>query len=216
MINNIRTLLLNRTGNTGWGSGNPGAEYIPPTYLARTLPRYLITARQALFGMPPVAVPIMVPVSALLTEWWRAFLLEDGYGLMTETAIAAQQNRAAIDNARLCVYYRLWQLMQLLHSTELEEYVLTPDPRVTYLRDEAPYFADAFSAAVPRPTDNLGDVLARLGAAMAPYLMQLFGVNPVEPYKTFQQAYQNHPLAPYKYSALILAIAYRTNELGAN
>jgi len=36
---------------------------------------------------------------------------------------------------RVMLNYRLWQLMLVLHATELEEYVLALDTRVTYLND---------------------------------------------------------------------------------
>lgn len=250
MINHVRTLLLNRNGNTGPGLAFPGAEYVPSAYRARTLPPYLEAAMRALFGFKPDPL---------------------------------YQN------------YRLWQLMQLLHSTELEEYVLAPDPRVTYLRDGRPYFSGVFGTTVEqyegdvtplyvsgtatpgvrcewdvvvdgttlssvlsrpfqntvdellfdgglsqpvqlpgselkvrvhedqharfsvtaaeRPAENLGEVLARLGQLLTPYQMTLFSVRPEEPYRTFQQVYTLHPLGPYKYSALLLALAYRIDEL---
>lgn len=252
MINHLRTLLLNQTGNTGQGPDFPGAEYVPPDYRARPLPPYLVVAQQALFGTNP---------SPLYRNYW------------------------------------LWQIMQLLHSTELEEYVLALDSRVTYLRDGAPFFTGVFGTAVTqsagdtaalyvagadavapggvwtvdvadgiarvvreqppqtdetsltfvrglsqpvplsgsgltvrchedataswrvtsaaRPTQNLGDLLAQLTHAMAPYLLTLFGASPVEPFRTFQQVYQLHPLAPYKYGALLLALAYRIDALSS-
>ena len=48
------------------------------------------------------------------------------------------------DPDRLMLNYRLRQLTALLHSTELEEYVLAKDPRVTYLPLDGAFFDGVF------------------------------------------------------------------------
>ena len=46
-----------------------------------------------------------------------------------------------------------------------------------------------------------------------PVLLQLFGVSPVEPYKTFHNCFLNHPELAYQLGGLLLALVYRTAEL---
>jgi hypothetical protein len=60
---------------------------------------------------------------------------------------------------RLMYNYRLWQLMTILHATELEEYVTGLDPRITYwpLRNVRG-FLDAFAPVVPEAVHLLGDL----------------------------------------------------------
>lgn len=60
---------------------------------------------------------------------------------------------------RLMLNYRLWQLLMLLHSTELSEYVTALDKRVTYWpprRERG--FSDAFIIVPPAPVHLLGNL----------------------------------------------------------
>jgi hypothetical protein len=87
MINHIRTLLLNRGGDHGYGYDYPGEEFVLPTFRAKAVPTFLNGALRMLFGSNP---------------------------------------------DRLFLNYRMRQIMSLLHSTELEEFIYLPDNRVTY------------------------------------------------------------------------------------
>ena len=254
MINHIRTLLLNQSGTVGQGPDFPGEEYVPATYRARKLTPGLTACRRAIFGSDP---------------------------------------------DRLCLNYRLWQLMPLLHSTELVEYTLAPDDRVTYLRDTDPFvafgtqidvrhgdpqslttqgvaqcdegrgtyqhrwlvtvtgtqltaarqvppgsttttaltFANHRSGPVllpgstlsvcvldtgdgawtvtarPRPTTSLAGIITRAKQAAGPHLTELFGSPLKPPFAALSSIYQQHSLAMYQLSALLLAMAYRTELL---
>jgi hypothetical protein len=53
MINHARSLLLNVDGSGSGFSGQPGAEFIPPDYRSQTLPSFLLTIREVLFGPNP-------------------------------------------------------------------------------------------------------------------------------------------------------------------
>lgn len=53
MINHARTLLMNRSGNTGTPPSSPGEEFVPPNFRQRTLPAALLLAHRMLFGASP-------------------------------------------------------------------------------------------------------------------------------------------------------------------
>lgn len=99
MINHVRTLLLNQSGDTGVSPATPGEEYVPPTYRRRRRPRYLEAALSVLFGGSP---------------------------------------------DRLYLNYRMRQLMQVLHATELRTHVLARDPRITYELIDSAFFNQVF------------------------------------------------------------------------
>lgn len=66
------------------------------------------------------------------------------------------------------------------------------------------------------PTPALTTVLPNLEFLGEPLYLELFGVGPKEPYLTFQNLWQNHPLPAYRLSGIVLAFIYRVNErLGA-
>jgi hypothetical protein len=87
MFNHARTLLMNVSGSSGFFSGYPGEELIPPSYNAITLPTYLSSIRMRMFGADP---------------------------------------------DRVMLNYRVAQLLTLIESTELQQYVVALDPRLTY------------------------------------------------------------------------------------
>jgi len=102
VINHIRTLLMNRTRD-GFPRDYPGEEYIEREFVPKKLNLPLRLAYQTLFGGDP---------------------------------------------DRLFLNYRMQQLMTLLHSTELEEFVLAKDSRVTYLPFDEEMFDQTFKIEV--------------------------------------------------------------------
>lgn len=64
-----------------------------------------------------------------------------------------------------------------------------------------------------RPQWDLGQILAALRVAGEPTLLQLFGASPVEPYLTFRNLFQEHKELAYRLGGLLLAVAYRTDEV---
>lgn len=257
MINHARTLLLNVAGSSSQSSDN-GEEYIPPLFAPLLLPTYLQTPRNVLFGTAP-----------------------DRYFLN----------------------FRARELMQLLHRTELSEFVYALDPRVTYWPETAAKFfgpaakisidasglnsnsqlfvsgddtadlgsgksqreyvisvaggsvetrlvtsgdtssapittTDGASQSIPLPKSPLsfrlvnaadGDTwsvitVARPAPAVTtllpileilgePLFLELFGVNPAEPYATFKNLWVDHPNPVYRLGGFLLAMIYRTNEV---
>lgn len=108
MINHVRTLLLNRAGDHGYGWDFPGEEFVPPLFKAKTVPAFLQSGLKILFGANP---------------------------------------------DRLFLNYRMRQIMTLLHSTELAEFVLGLDSRVTYWPVTSDEFVDTvFQPAIERFT----------------------------------------------------------------
>lgn len=101
---------------------------------------------------------------------------------------------------------RVQQLMQLLHSTELSEYVLALDPRVTYLPFDKSLFGWQAQATLPEILVNLQNILTREDEDA------IFGENPVEPYKTFRKHWRENSNIAYSLGSLVLAAIYRVNE----
>jgi len=101
MINHIRTLLMNRGGDHGYGYDYPGEEFVLPTFRAKAVPAFLNGALRLLLGTNP---------------------------------------------DRLFLNYRMRQIMSLLHSTELNEFIYLPDSRVTYWPMADDNFMDTFTA----------------------------------------------------------------------
>jgi hypothetical protein len=64
-----------------------------------------------------------------------------------------------------------------------------------------------------RPQKDMGRIAEDLTRLGEPNFLQLFGLKDVEPYNTFKALWNDHPELPYKLGALLLAIAYRTDEV---
>lgn len=68
-------------------------------------------------------------------------------------------------------------------------------------------------SAQVNPTSALVSVLPNLEFLGEPLYLELFDVAPKEPYATFRNLWQNHPLPAYRLSGIVLAFIYRINEL---
>lgn len=64
-----------------------------------------------------------------------------------------------------------------------------------------------------RPQWDLGEIDAALHLVGEPTLLQLFGASPVEPYATFRNLFHDHKELAYRLGGLLLAVAYRTDEV---
>ena len=64
-----------------------------------------------------------------------------------------------------------------------------------------------------RPQKDMGRIVEDLSRLGEPNFLELFGLVDVEPYKTFKALWYDHSATPYKLGALLLAMAYRTEEL---
>lgn len=68
--------------------------------------------------------------------------------------------------------------------------------------------------ALPEPAlTKVLPVLEKLGETT---FLQLFGTEPAEPYQTFKNLWENHPLPAYRLSGITLALIYRTEEFRRN
>lgn len=68
-------------------------------------------------------------------------------------------------------------------------------------------------AARANPSPAIISVLPNLEFLGEPTYLALFGVGPEEPYKTFQNLWEDHPLPTYRLGGIVLALIYRINEL---
>lgn len=68
-------------------------------------------------------------------------------------------------------------------------------------------------SARANPAPAITAVLPNLEFLGEPLYLELFGVAPEEPYKTFQNLWEDHPLPAYRLSGIVLAFIYRMNEL---
>lgn len=68
-------------------------------------------------------------------------------------------------------------------------------------------------SARANPTPAILTVLPNLEFLGEPLYLELFGVKPPEPYATFLNLWENHPLPAYRLSGIVLAFIYRLNEL---
>lgn len=62
------------------------------------------------------------------------------------------------------------------------------------------------------PTADLADVLAKL-SSLGPAMEALLEPRTAEPFKTFYNAWNNHPIGVYRLAAAICAYVYRLNEI---
>jgi hypothetical protein len=95
--------------------------------------------------------------------------------------------------------YRLRQVMQLLHATELETYVLAKDPRVTYL----PFGVEFQNMNLPEDLTVVCSLLTKLMTYDDEQV--LFGK-----YPAFHELWKASDNIAYKFGALMLAVAYGT------
>ena len=64
-----------------------------------------------------------------------------------------------------------------------------------------------------RPTLTLGEIAALLEISGEPTLIGLFGLDNVEPYRTFQNLWRSKQGLSYRLGGLLLALIYRSEEV---
>jgi hypothetical protein len=64
-----------------------------------------------------------------------------------------------------------------------------------------------------RPTFDLGQLVVMLGRIGEPVLLELFGLAPDEPFKTFKNLWEENDEIPFKLGGLLLALITRTDEV---
>ena len=111
--------------------------------------------------------------------------------------------------SRETLNYRLAQYLTLIHATELREFVTALDPRLTYPQaGNAALFGVSGYQLV-----DLSEILQRFSKIGAPAHLELFGFGPAEPWQTFRNLYERHTKLAYRLGAVVLALAYRTEEI---
>lgn len=111
-------------------------------------------ARTLLMNVPGQAGFAGVLGEEIVPEDYRAVTLPDSLLAVRRLLFGAKPDRYMLN-------YRCRQLLALVHSCELEQFVLDLDPRVTYGFDDAPYFDRSIfaSAAIPQavPSEAITD-----------------------------------------------------------
>ena len=64
-----------------------------------------------------------------------------------------------------------------------------------------------------RPQNSLSEIEKGFYSIGEPYLLQLFGTSPDEPYATFRNCWEKHPEFAYRLGGIVLAMIYRTEEI---
>ena len=64
-----------------------------------------------------------------------------------------------------------------------------------------------------RPTFDLGQLVVMLEQLTEPVLLELFGLAPDEPFRTFKNLWEQNNETPFKLGGLLLALITRTNEV---
>lgn len=121
-----------------------------------------------------------------------------------ETPEAVQKVKRVLWGRTPAHQFRIRQLMQLLHATELEEHVLAKDPRVTYL---------PFLATDKGDGANLAEFVPLLERELTvDDDIELFGDAEEEPHRTWLELWKNHDQLAYKLGGLILAVVDATER----
>tara|TARA_R110000824_G_scaffold16491_3_gene68424 strand:+ start:1011 stop:1535 length:525 start_codon:yes stop_codon:yes gene_type:complete len=116
------------------------------------------------------------------------------------------------DATRARVNARARAYLSLLHATELEEFVLELDPRISYDFQGKDFFDSSTSYSF-----SLGKVVDTLDGAPNPAILQLFKVadkaGGEEPFSTFYNLWKDHHEVAYRLGGLLLAYIHTTNSL---
>lgn len=64
-----------------------------------------------------------------------------------------------------------------------------------------------------RPTDDLGEIAANAEIAGEATFIDVFGLGPAEPFKTFKNLWEQHDQLAWKLGGLLLGVIYRTDLL---
>jgi len=257
MINHARTLLLNVAGASSQSSDN-GEEYIPPLFTPLSLPTYLQTTRNVLFGTAPDRYFLNFRARELMQLLHVTELSEFVYALdprvtywpETSAKFFGSAAKISIDASSLNSNSQLFvsglDAADLGSGKSQREYVIAVAGGSVATRlvtsgdtgSAAIVLTDGASQLIPLPKSPLsfrlvnatdGDTwtvitIARPSPAITtllpilellgePLFIELFGVNPAEPYATFKNLWFDHSNPVYRLSGLLLAMIYRTNEV---
>lgn len=258
MINHARTLLLNQPGATSQRQ-DIGEEYVPPTFVPRALPGYLQTVHRILFGSSPDRYFLNFRARELMQLLHQTDLAEFVYALdarvtyWPETAAVffSPTSKISIEpgagNANSALSVSGNDAADLGGGKSAREYVITVGsgavtaqllaPAVTTttaliitdggtqdipfpqsplsFRLLNPSIDDTWTVTtIVRPAPVVTTLLPVLELLGEPLFLELFGVNPAEPFKTFKNLWFDHTNPVYRLGGLLLAVIYRMDGLG--
>ncbi len=81
------------------------------------------------------------------------------------------------------------------------------------LRSDAPFGTQWILSSTTGPTADLGDLVFRIEQSGDAVLLPLFGLMPVEPYKTWKALWESDLPLPYRLGGVLLAMIQRTEEV---
>lgn len=289
MYNHARSLLVNIDGSTSVFSDVPGDELIPPGYKKIALPTYLENIRGKLFGAKPDRAMLNYRSSQLLTlidstdlreyvtdldsrltyttgkeiadNFFRPTVSDEADSNNTKQTLTLLGKPTNPDASGISYY--LYQAEAYMQGGADYGYVTVsrlnwPKKEIT----ETLYFENGLSQAVSlpysgysikfkeenlpsvgftatgltyqenepakltleqpalftirgflRPGNNLSSILNSVSNIGEPYLLQLFGTDNEEPFRTFKNCWATHPDFSYRLAGIVLAVIYRTEVL---
>ena len=258
MYNHIRNLLVNRAGSDYADTTVPGDELIPTGYLKKVLPTYLQTLRSRIFGVSPDRVMLNYRVAQLLSTISSTDLqqyvvsvdsrltydypdLKSGFGpsVQKQSGLATdeltlQGSEVAPDASGVCSYRyvisvdtspsavvtvkrtvvpEVTEETAITLTNGLSQQISLPYSGLKFRLNSTTDGASWYVQGALRPTTNLSSIVESLSSIGEPTLLQLFGAAPEEPYNIFKNCWENHPELAYKLGGIVLAIAYRTDEV---
>lgn len=258
MINHARTLLLNQPGATSQRQ-DIGEEYIPPTFVPRELPTYLQTVRRVLFGSTPDRYFLNFRARELMQLLHQTELGEFVYALDSRVTYWPENNAPFFGsdtkisiapnngNSSAALFVSGSDVADLGGGKSLREYVIEVGSGIVTATLMSPALASTATlvitdgssqpvqlpqsalsfrlvnptagdkwtlTTIARPAPVITTLLPVLELLGEPVLIELFGVNPLEPLKTFKNLWFDHANPVYRLGGLVLAMIYRANELG--
>jgi hypothetical protein len=264
MFNHFRTLLLNRA-DSGFDAA-PAGELVPTEFRPVALPSYLQDIRGRLFGITPDLAMLNYRLKQYLTllrcTELEQFVLDldpritydaaDEHDLVPPdlfqpkvtqvdgvptNLLMAGTSTAPDYTGEMHYQYNLNALLSQEdgHTATAAVKRVLPDPQLwisplVLTGGVSDYFdlpGSGYRAALTttnpatsfiiegyrRPQWSLGQIAALVEATGEPNMLSLFGVQKVEPWLTFSNLWYEHPELPYQLGGLLLAVAYRTEEV---
>lgn len=125
--------------------------------------------------------------------------------LITETADLIITEQYSVENTPIGLELEPQEFLTMQMRAAPER------PRMAATLPAGPGIARWQITTIVNPTPLIANI-SRLELLGEPLFLELFGISGAEPYKTFKNLWEDHPLPAYRLSGLVLALIYRTNE----
>ena len=160
-------------------------------------------ARSLLLNIPANQVDLSLPWSAYVPAEYTAITLPPWLAAVRNLLLGSNPTQSQLNQ-------RVYQYMQLLHTGQFADHIFALDGRITYL----PFNNTGLAAApLPSPT-NVGNSLTQLKSTV--YSDHPIFSPAVEPYITYSNLWNKHPLGAYQLTGLLLAVIYSTRDIRNN